>query len=409
MFQIPSWKMSKLFSWGENKPIDLPTVKVYDLENSEEKNTRALKHLLKLNHANHAILWNERKFHNHAPHLLSAAYLQGADADDLARLYESESKELEEWDDSPAEVTEDDWREFLGRREYQKAFVDFFEDEMVRLGYDWQQVVGEYLFSGEEPMFNSIMADLGHPLIHLAYAYEMSSREVGMESLGLAATCYNKMHRYLDDPVMSQVEAPYHSTSLFEIIDRIRTDKKLDGLFVTPGDHNVEYLFDHHEAILLDHWNAWKITNPMEQFRESQQLAAALLVATHPDSSEKYDFFLVHVLTTSHAVRVLLPLIPAKFQIPLVRQWWLITLAIYIAQLRPTISMDVLRDYDVRGRDWTWTAEQAVRGPHSSDSHYVKALRSLRECAMTWGDSDEVFLKAAVKFGEEFTEWGGFV
>lgn len=42
---------------------------------------------------------------------------------------------------------------------YQKAFVDFFEDEMVRLGYDWKQVVAEYLFSGEKPIFNSIMAD----------------------------------------------------------------------------------------------------------------------------------------------------------------------------------------------------------------------------------------------------------
>jgi hypothetical protein len=42
---------------------------------------------------------------------------------------------------------------------YQKAFVDFFEDEMVRLGYDWKQVVAEYLFSGEEPLFNSIMTD----------------------------------------------------------------------------------------------------------------------------------------------------------------------------------------------------------------------------------------------------------
>ncbi|KAJ5469576.1 hypothetical protein N7539_009194 [Penicillium diatomitis] len=409
MFQIPSLKLSNLFSWGEKHPIDLPTVKVHDLETSEEKGTRTLKHLLKLNHANHAILWNHRKFHNHAPHLLSAAYLQGADADDLARLYESESKELEEWDDSPAEVTEDDWREFVGRREYQKAFVDFFEDEMVRLGYDWKQVVAEYLFSGDEPLFNSVMADLGHPLIHLAYAYEMSSREVGMESLGLAATCYNKIHKYLDDPVFNQVEAPYHASSLFEIIERVHTDKRLDNLFVTPGDHNVETLFTDHEALLLDHWNAWTITNPTEQFRESQRLAAALLVATHTDTSEKYDFFLVHVLTTSHAVRVLLPLIPAKFQIPLVRQWWLITLAVYIAQLRPQIELDVVRHIDLKGRDWAWTAEQAVKGRHSTDSHYVKALRSLHECAITWGDQDDLFLKAAVKFAEEFTEWGGFV
>lgn len=50
---------------------------------------------------------------------------------------------------------------------YQKAFVDFFEDEMVRLGYDWKQVVAEYLFSGEEPIFNSIMADRMSILLRL--------------------------------------------------------------------------------------------------------------------------------------------------------------------------------------------------------------------------------------------------
>lgn len=109
--------------------------------------------------------------------------MQGADADDLTRVYETESKLLDAWDDSPAEVTTDDWRDHLGCREYvawlhaavsllcrsssanqtnhryQKAFVDFFEDELVRFSYDWKQVVAEYLFSGKEPVFNAIMAD----------------------------------------------------------------------------------------------------------------------------------------------------------------------------------------------------------------------------------------------------------
>ncbi len=42
---------------------------------------------------------------------------------------------------------------------YQKAFVDFYEDELVRFDYDWKEVVDEYLFSGDEPVFNSIIAD----------------------------------------------------------------------------------------------------------------------------------------------------------------------------------------------------------------------------------------------------------
>lgn len=250
---------------------------------------------------------------------------------------------------------------------------------------------------------------MGHPLIHLAYAFEMGSREVGMEALGLASVCYNSIHKYANDPVHSQLEPSYQSTSVFEIFEKVRSEKQLDGFFVTPGDHNLDRLFSDREAVLLNHWNAWKIENPIEQFRESQELAVALMVASHGASSEKYDFFLVHVLTTSHAVRVLLPLIPAKFQIPLVRQWWLITLAIFMAQLRPETPLDRIRDFDLKGRDWNWTAEQAVKGEYSTDAHYVKAIWALRQTATTWGDQDNFYLKAAVKFAEEFSVWGGFV
>ena len=47
---------------------------------------------------------------------------------------------------------------------YEKAFVDFYEDELVRFGYDWKQVVEEYLFSGKEPVFNAIIADCMSPV-----------------------------------------------------------------------------------------------------------------------------------------------------------------------------------------------------------------------------------------------------
>lgn len=139
---LPSLKSFKLFS-REKQAVDIPAVKVHEIESAQEKSARSLKHLLKLNHANYAILYNDRRFHNHAPHvrrfrslvrslfsaeltilqLLSAAFLQGADADDLARLYESESKLLDPWVDSPAEITAEDWRDHLGCREYVVAFA----------------------------------------------------------------------------------------------------------------------------------------------------------------------------------------------------------------------------------------------------------------------------------------------
>lgn len=35
---------------------------------------------------------------------------------------------------------------------YQRAFLDFFEDELVRYGYDWKTVVIEYMLKGPEPL-----------------------------------------------------------------------------------------------------------------------------------------------------------------------------------------------------------------------------------------------------------------
>lgn len=35
---------------------------------------------------------------------------------------------------------------------YERAYVDFFEDELVLKGYDWKKVVVEYAFAGENPL-----------------------------------------------------------------------------------------------------------------------------------------------------------------------------------------------------------------------------------------------------------------
>ena len=256
---------------------------------------------------------------------------------------------------------------------------------------------------------NTANDTVGHPLIHLSYAYEFSSRELAMEALGLAATTHNPIHKYLSDPIYTKTESSYHTPSLFDILSRVRTDKRFHGLFGTPGNDNIEKIFSTREDALLDHWNAWSIEgDTAKQFRETQELATALLLGTHADGSEEYDFFFLHVLTTSHAVRVLLPLIPAKFQLPLVRQWWLMTLSVYIAQLRPEIHVNRTQDVELKGRDWKWVAGMAVKG-EKKDAHYVKVLRVLREAAGTWGDDEGYYLRAAVRFAEEFVGWGGFV
>ncbi|OQV07277.1 hypothetical protein CLAIMM_11733 [Cladophialophora immunda] len=406
--------------------IKIPPVEVHDVETSTDKQGRALKHLLKLNHVNFSILYNHLRFHNHTPHILGSAYLLSSSADHLHAVYEdaAANEGHEHWVDSPSEIAPHDYRDYLGKREYQRAFVDFFEDQVVLAGYDWKRVVEKFLFErgnakkGElnaEPIFNCLTGGLGHPLIHLGYAYELNSREVAMEALGLAATCYDeKLAKLLETATSASQSAnpPTYSTNdLFEVFARVHGDSRLDGVFEHLGDANLTHLLSDPAltAILLEHFRAWQIVDPTKDFAQSQALATALLIASAPSvGGHGWDFFLVHLLTTSHAVRILVPFLDAPHHVPLVLEWLLIALAIYIAQLRPPIKKEPVADFDLRGRGWDYVAREAVGSKWKFDAHFVKACRAMREAARVWGDDDEFYLKAAVRFASEFNDWGGF-
>ncbi|KAK4039765.1 hypothetical protein C8A01DRAFT_36215 [Parachaetomium inaequale] len=396
----------------EPRAIDLPPVEVHSVEANPDKRPRTLKHLLKANHVNHAIIYHNLQFDNHMPHILCSAYHLGAEPQQLYHIYDEEAKTLEPWTDSPAEIAEDDWRDFLGDKRFQRAYVDFFEDALaMNHAYNWKQVIQEYMLKGDEPLINGLIGGLGHPLIHLGYAYEFDSREIAMEALGLAATQYNFLHKYLDDPSYTRPPPPSSSsTSPLALLNKLASDPRFDGLFKEPGFANIDPLFHKHEALILEYWNAWDLpssspdTDPTALFRESQEAAVALLVATVRPGTHAYNFFVVHVLTTSHAVRILLPLLPPKFHVSLVRQWWLLALAVYIAELRPRIDPDYV-PRDLKGRGWKYVEQRALSSEWKTDAHFVKGIRAMREAARTWGDVHERYLAAAVRFVDDFEGW----
>ncbi|KAF2270476.1 hypothetical protein CC78DRAFT_611373 [Lojkania enalia] len=407
MFSLSSFKLPQLrFSKTNYATIDIPSVEIHDIETAAERRPRTLKHLLKANHANHSIIYHNLRYHNHAPHILGSAYLLGGAREHLNAIYDKEAEELEPWHDSPGEISKDDWRDFLGKREYQRAFVDFFEDQLVAKKYDWKALLNEYLFEGKEPLINGMISGLGHPLIHLGYAYELDSRTIAIEALALGTCFYSSLHKYIDEPSFTTPTADC-SSSLLDILQKVREDKRFDGLYEhRSGD--ISKVLEEQKAAFLEHWNAWELPNPKDQFEESQKTAVAIFVGTKPPAKSESDFFLVHVLTSSHAIRILLPLVPAKFHISLVRQWWLFALAVYIAQTRPEIKPDTINDYDLEGKNWKFVVDRALTSRHSLDAHFVKALRSMQVASETWGDSSQYYLKAAVKFADEFEHWGGF-
>lgn len=160
--------LNRLVGSDGHKKIDIPPVEVHSVDNAPEKLPRTLKHLLRANHVNHSIVYHNLQFDNHMPHILCSAYLLGADVDQLHHIYDVEAKQLEPWEDSPAEVTEHDWRDFLGDKRYQRAYVDFFEDRTSShaIGYDWKKVVDRFMFQGDEPLVNGLIGGRMSQLFH---------------------------------------------------------------------------------------------------------------------------------------------------------------------------------------------------------------------------------------------------
>jgi hypothetical protein len=201
-----------------------------------------------------------------------------------------------------------------------------------------------------------------------------------MEALSLIASSYNYLHKYLDDESYTKPSSK-PSTSLLELLQRIANDDRFEGLLTEQACDDCDTLAEKakFEPLIMEYWNAWTIDNPKEQFEESQKAAVMLLVATVKDDKKgQYDFFLLHLLTTSHAVRILLPLIPGQFHISLVRQWWLLTLTTYVGQVRPKFDEKLIEQVDLEDKKWNYVTDKATNGPWAADEHFVKG-KSLRK------------------------------
>ncbi|MBE3044456.1 questin oxidase family protein [Candidatus Bathyarchaeota archaeon] len=136
-----------LGSGGRERVFDIAPTDLHNIEANPDRRARCLKHLLKANHVNYSIIYNNLQFDNHNAHILCSAYLLGASTDQLQAIYDKEIESLEPWTESPCEVTEDDWTEYLGDGNFQRAYVDFFEDQLVMdYSYDWKKLVEHYIF-----------------------------------------------------------------------------------------------------------------------------------------------------------------------------------------------------------------------------------------------------------------------
>ncbi|KUL87741.1 hypothetical protein ZTR_05876 [Talaromyces verruculosus] len=389
---------------------DLKPVPVYDVEKFPDERTQKLRSLLQRGHVTVAPLRDPKLIlHSHLPHLLGSAFALGAGNDQLTETYENEIAQLvpiARGFNRGEAISKKNWRDFLARKEYTVAYQDFFDREIKEKQGDWGKVLEEYLYSGSEPLVNGCTGGFGHPFIHLAYAYEFRSLEVASQALSQGCTEYNPLHTVIDQPPADN--STYKTTSLPEVMERVRTDRRLDSLFEYPGFINLEVLRQkQHLDVVLEHWNAWVVVNPLAQLEECCDLSV-LLGLSNDDPKASFDFYNVHIMTVAHALRVLWHYFPAERLESILRQYALFSIMTYICQLRPKFDLAWIEKVPVNDCDWDWVVDTALAHKWKLDAHFFKVVRAPKVFEETFGHKDDFYLKAAVKYVTQFSGWDGY-
>ncbi|CAF0813520.1 unnamed protein product [Rotaria sp. Silwood1] len=357
-----------------------------------------LNKLLTQSFENYNVLFNELKFHNHNAHHLGSLYFLGATDDKLEKAYEVMCKRLVPYQTSPHEINLSNWRTYLGSKDFCKSYRDFFHEQLTKSGNEWHKKFKEFLLDNQDhPLINGSIGGLAHPLIHIGYALELDSQIVGIEALTTTAVSYNYLHEVVDK--LKPPKSP--SKSALEIFKDIHLDNRLP-IYDTPGVDTLEVVVKNYTDLVLSHYDQWNMNkeNIEKTIEELFDLAVYLYGATHKPNEIEFDFFLLHLVTAMHGIRIIHPHINnQQVSEHILLAFFYFSIVIYICQLRPEINEQLINDYKIENakNNWNYVTECVLNTELMNDAHAVKVIRALKDAEKVYGNKNGFYLKTAVK------------
>lgn len=225
------------------------------------------------------------------------------------------------------------------------------------------------------------------------------------EALSLGCTEYDPLHVWIDN--YPEDNSTYKTTSLAEVVSRILEDSRFNGFPPKEGYLNMKMVLENRKDVVLEHWNAWEVINPVEQIQQICDLSVLLGLGSgsRPGS---FDFYLVHIMTVAHALLVLWDVFPKESRVSTLRQYALFTILTYIVQMRRPFDLKQIEEVKTEGKDWNWVISSALKHKWALDAHFFKVVRAPKIFEDLFGAKNEFYLKAAIKFVTEFDGWEGF-
>ncbi|KAK1225415.1 hypothetical protein PQX77_011640 [Marasmius sp. AFHP31] len=359
------------------------------LPGATPESTRTLREVLKRNHENWHVLFDDYGRHNHISHRVLAAWAMGAQSAIIKEGYDTNEHMQRPRGTSPGHITPENFKEHLGDRRFYDAYVKFYTEVVRTKGFSF--VLEEYVFSphtnfasapadGKQPeMLGRFCDALLHPMIHIGYGVEFGLP--GMIVEGLAMTSISPSHNRVAIPpdlfasvevlretltvelpsaiqqastrlksvlhhVTDSTAAPTTKTDVhaFDVLARIIDDPEIA---LPSGVHDRPY-----RAVLATCGNAihrhaseWSVNPSSIQAKiEEAQWAATLLYAVSgfnqlKDGGFNADFLAMHFVTSAIFLPSLAAYLSPPSQVLLLRSYLTVCIAWWVSLGKPRLDI----------------------------------------------------------------------
>ncbi|KAF4464071.1 hypothetical protein FALBO_9102 [Fusarium albosuccineum] len=351
--------------------------------------------LLQKDVENHHVFFNASGFHDHIIHQVLTLYGTGASAKDMQTAYNANTGYQHKAMKPKQDIVEklehgSDWSPYLGLGRNYPTFLRFFQDEIERIG--WQEVLNEYLFKTDErglDMQSRLFGGLLHPLIQLLYGVEWEQPMLIATALAQTAVHDNRYHDYLiaADKRAKAEDAPPKMETILGLVEDIHNNDKIK---TSAHWEDAQRVFDGVLKRARDEmlYIAGRVRVDEDELEErtAEMVHSAAYIASgaafHPPKTPKFDFFLLHHVSSAPFFLTLnsMSWVPASVKARMLEYKIRIDLVSYIARGSPILHGDLLRNYTPKDSGkLVDKTEDLLPRVHNivDDGHTVKLARGL--------------------------------
>ncbi|KAG0379690.1 hypothetical protein BGX24_012140 [Mortierella sp. AD032] len=352
--------------------------------------------LLEENHYKHHCFFNEKGLHNHLVHAVLASYSLGATPERLRAIYESHAMEQRPIGSVKKNFTSADWKSEIGNQEFYASYLEFFRQEVPKLGR--AEAIVNYAFDTD--VLGRTFSGAFHPLIHLGYGIDFGIDAIVAEGLAMMAVTSKMMAPFVVAPatmienvttkIVSQlsISEPPSAKKIVDILTAIREDRELDDVTSYPEVNKTMDVAKSKVAAskvqkLLSEWKVEETVQDIDLKAKELYKACLLFVGGTGlrNGKVKQDFFLMHALTSVLFVHKLAHVLPPAYAVSCLRSHLGVSLAYFISRGRPPVDVDALLNYCGKcaldpSNPWLSIIKRAV------DIDEVHVTKVSRSCAL---------------------------